>query len=585
MARNLEVLDLDFDEIKQNLITFMQDHPDQAFVDYDFDGAALNTLIDALAYTIHYTGMYANLSLNESFLDTAILRKSVVSKAKEIGYVPTQYTGALSEFKLTFDYVPLSNNSGKAVFPRGTKFLAENIDSNSLSFVLYDDNYFYEQDPEGSNIYEGIAHVVQGQFLTQTWTAAEDLRYIINQPQVSTKYMLLKVDNVLWNPSTTFVHITPTSETYFISEVEEGQIEIYFGNDILGKAVASGSKIEVEFLINKGSEGNYLSNFSITKDIFLSDSDYVKANDIVISDVVKSYDGSNSESIESIKQLAPLDYQRQNRVVTIEDYKTAVLSNYNNIQAINAWGGENNIPPEYGKVFLSVKPKTGEKVSATVKTDIERNILSKYGVVGILPEIIDPDYISINLNSIIYYNKDQTNLNTNQLISLINATISNFFENSVFDYETSFKYSNLLSEIDESEYSIISNETLVMMSKYFVPIQDGLVTYYINFRNPIVKETIESKEWTNIAGTKSSLKDDGKGNINLYVNGVFFKSNIGTVDYENGNISLLGFNAEPQTSGERIYINAKPENLNVDASQNNIIILGVVGVTVEPVSK
>jgi len=582
MAKQLEVLDLDFEEIKQNLIEFMTNHPDGTFADYDFEGSAMNTLMDALAYTVHYTGMYANLALNESFLDTAILRKSVVSKAKEIGYIPTQSTGALSEFNLAFNHTPINNLSGVVVFPRGTKFLAATADQKSLPFVMYDDNYFYEGDPLA---YTGIAHVVQGQFVKQQWTAADGLRYTIEQDGVSTDHMIVKINGIKWNPSVDFVEITPSSEVYFISEVEEGKIELYFGNDTLGKALADGDVIDVEFLINKGVEGNFLSQFSLIGDVFLGDTEIVLRNAITISDVVKSYDGTDPEDIASIKHLAPLDYQRQNRVVALEDYKTAVLSNYNNVQAINAWGGEDNIPPEYGTVFISIKPKTGENVSATTKTDIERNILSKFGVVGILPEIVDPDYIAINLTTTVYYNKDQTTLNTNQLVSAVNTTITDFFEDTVFDYEASFKYSNLMTDVDASEDSIVSNETFVEMSKYFIPNTGGAGTFYINFINAVEPGTVESIYWTNAANSQSQLKDDGEGNIDLYVNDVKFKLKVGIIDYANGNITLLGFNAEPLVQENRIYINCVPVGLNVKVSLNNVIVLGTVAITMEPITK
>lgn len=582
MSRKLEFLELDFDEIKQSLIEFMINKPE--FADYDFTGSALNTLMDALAYAVNYTGVYANFSLNEAFLDTAILRKSVVSKAKEIGYVPSQMSGAKSEFKLTFDYYPINNTSGKAVFPRGTRFYANTKNNASLPFVMVDDNYFYENE-DTPNEYSGVGRVVQGQLLTKKWTADTNTRYIISQDGVSTNDMIVLVNDIKWVNADNIVEVTPSSTVYYISELSEGVIEIYFGNDILGKSIQDGVIIEVEYLETKGVAGNYLTEFSITNNVFLDDYDYIKYGDITISEIVKSYDGTDIESIESIKFLAPLDYQRQNRVVTIEDYKTAVLSNYNNVEAIHTWGGENNDPPEYGKVFISIKPKTGIKVSALTKTDIETNILSKYGVIGILPEIIDPDYININLDSIVYYNKDQTSLNSNQLISEVNSSIDKFFNESVFDYEASFKYSKLLESIDSTEDSIISNETDITISKFFTPKYNGKATYYISYLNPIIENTIISSEWTNKSGSKSSIKDDGLGYLDLYVNDVLFKRKIGDVDYLLGKISLTSFDAEIYVNGINIYIFAKPVNFNISVSQNNLIILGNINVTMESIEK
>ena len=323
----LQVSDLDFDTIKQNFKDFLATQNE--FQDYDFEGSAMSVLLDVLAYGIHYTGVYSNMALTESDMLSAILRKNVVAGAKAIGYVPASPKGARANFTLTLDLTAQSGTIPTTfTVPKGTNFSAVAEDGSSINFVAFDDNTLQDTGisagQPASKILQGTVFVVQGEFGTQAWAkdGTDTQRFIMTQPDIDTDFLQVTIqpngeydtEKNVWEQEDNLVNVGPETEAYFISEVENELVEIYFGNNTIGKALEAGNFITAEYIATSGKAGNNLTYFTVDSGI----GGYARTL-FTVSNQTVSADGANRESITSIKHNAPLDYQRQNRVVTIDD--------------------------------------------------------------------------------------------------------------------------------------------------------------------------------------------------------------------------------------------------------------------------
>ena len=274
-----------------------------------------------------------------------------------------------------------------------------------------------------------------------------------------------------------------------------------------------------------------------------------------------------------------MSYQRQNRIVTIEDYKSAVLENYSNVRAINAWGGEQAEPPQYGKVFVSVAPVYGDTVSPTTKKSIEEDILQSFSVVGITPEVVDPEYLQIHLSTTVTFNKDRTNEKASDIVTLCQEAIEDFFDEAIFDYNQSFKYSRFLAAVDAAHPAIVSSAAYIEIGKSFTPKSNVAGTYEIKMYNACVPGTLYTYGYLSTTGTTLTYADDGNGRIDRYVNGVLNRTAVGSIDYDTGTISLPGFNANQQTVGQAITFLAQPVADDVRVKFNNLANLSTNAVT------
>jgi hypothetical protein len=593
MATTLDVVELDFDTIKQNFRDFLAGQSE--FQDYDFEGSAFSVLLDAMAYGIHYNGVYANMALTESDMLAAQLRKNVVSGAKSMGYIPASPKGAQASFTLTLN---LTAQAGVIpttfTVPKGTNFSAIAEDGSSINFVTFDDNTLTDTGVAAggaaTKILVGTVFVVQGEYGVQTWLKdnTSTQRFILTQPDIDTAFLQVTIqengpsdtNKTIWTNEKDLLNVGPSTEAFFVSEVETELVEIYFGNNQIGKALIAGAYVTAEYITTAGSAGNNLSGFTLDSGIVSYDRPLFG-----LSNYVTSTDGSDRETIESIKHNAPLDYQRQNRVVTIDDYKAIILKEFPNISAINAWGGEDANPPEFGKVFVSVKPATGQYVSPATKASIEADVLRKFNVVGITPVLLDPDFIEVNFNVEMNYNKDQTTLKASELETLVQTAIVDFLDTSVFDYEQSFKYSKLMAVIDNVHRSIINNYTTVTASKEIAPLYGVSTSYSIEFNNAIIPLSLSTGTWARTDATQASLADDGAGAIDLYVNDIVVTKKIGTINYTTGAISFPNFNPLIQNDGDKIRFTMTPVKHDIDIVRNDLLILGANVITATPVKK
>lgn len=569
---NLPVAELDFDTVKAELIAYLSTQDE--FKDYDFTGSAINTLVDVCAYLVHYVGVQSNFALREAFLESAQLRKNVSAIAKELGYFPSQRKAGRSSFTISLDLTDVFPQPSSVVIQKGTKFVSTLPDGRTLTFVTYGDNPLVPtvNNPE---IWAGTVYVAQGTFVQRDWRVnAGEQSFVIDQKGIDTDFLTVRVRSSqnstqfeVWSYGKNITTVGPNTEAFFMNEVGDG-IEIYFGNNAIGKKLLEGMYVNAEFLVTEGDLSNGLRSFTLAQDITWDGNTYDRG-DFTLTNITPVTDGSERESIRSIKELAPLSYQRQNRIVTIEDYKTAVLENYPNVKAINAWGGENAVPPEYGKVFVSVAPVYGDTVSPTTKRSIQEDLLNKFSVVGIIPEIVDPEYLQMTLNTKVVFNKDRTTTKASEIVTLVQTAIKKFFDEQVFDYDQSFKYSRFLAAADSAHPAIVSTLAKIEIGKSFTPVSNTVGTYVIKFYNELVPGSIYSYAYTNNGSNQVTLKDSAKGFIDFYINGSLVKAKIGTVDYTNGIITLNGFNPNMQELGPVTLI-GEPVSDNVNVAFNNL---------------
>ena len=486
--KNITTAELDFDAIKSNIKTFLKGQ--DAFKDYDFEGAGLSVLMDILAYNTHYNALYTNLAVNESFLDSASKRSSVVSRAKEIGYRPHSVTGA----EATVNIVVSSTTSTPAtlILPAYSTFTST-IDGVGYTFYTLEST---EALLDGSTYtFTGIK-IKEGNPLTFKYTVADGVQYIIPNINVDLSTLQVRVqDNIASSVFTTFTNnedllsLDENSEVYFIKEIEGELYELEFGNNTIGKALVTGNVVNLTYLVcNKGA-ANGARLFTYTGSTLLGGT-------VAVTTTTPATGGADIETIESIRYNAPRAYSTQNRAVTVEDYKALVYKLYSEAQSVNVWGGENNIPPVYGKVFLSIKPVTTDVLTDTQKQYIISEILKQKNVVSITPEIVNPEYINLEVNTTAYYNSRLTAKSATELQTMVIATIKDYNTKNLESFSGVFRFSNLSSAIDATEDSIISNITTVKLHREIEVLYNTKSNYDVYLGNPIYNSGVPEQSIT-----------------------------------------------------------------------------------------
>ena len=550
MATKLEISELDFDGIKSNLKTFLSQQNE--FTDYDFEGSGMSVLLDTLAYNTHYLAYNANMLANEMYLDSADLRSSVVSLAKQVGYTPTSCTSSTA----TID-VLVNNASGATLtMSRGTKFTTT-VDGQSYSFVNNADVSI----PPASGIYKFSNLVIhEGSYLNYKYTANTsdiDQRFIIPNDSVDTTTLTVKVQasssdstTRTYTLATGITGIDDTSEVYFLQEVEGGRFEVYFGDGVMGKAIADGNIVIFDYINTNRDAANGASSFTLSGTV----GGFSSATVTTISNAAG---GTGLESITSIKYNAPRDYSAQDRAVTAEDYKTLVKSLYANAQAVQVYGGEDAAVPDYGKVYISIKAKSGSNLTVVTKESIVQS-LKKYAVASVTPVIIDPETTYITLVVNFKYDSGKTTKDVTTLQTNVLTAVASYNNDTLEDFAGMFRYSQVLQDINEADTSILSNITTLKMYKYITPTLSSALKYTLDFNNALYNPHsghnstgggIISSTGFKIDGDTTNehfLDDDGAGVVRVYyLNGatrVYTDSTYGTVDYATGEVILTSAN-------------------------------------------
>lgn len=495
-TNNLKVTDLDFDTIKQNLKTYLKNPSiNPTFQDYDFDASGLSVLIDLLAYNTHYNAYYLNMVANEAFLDTAKIRSSVVSHAKTLGYTPYSATAPVAYINLMVE--TSDDTPGELILPANYQFLSNQIDGASYTFNVLEDikatksgaDYLFENLP----IYEG--QVVTYQFTYNEQTNSKQVFVLPDEKiDISTVKVLVlpsstSTSSTVYTKIDDVLEVTSTSNVYFLQESRTGQYEIYFGDNVIGQKLTNGSVVVISYLVTNGSVANKANNFIATTTLFDS-SALEPLTTLIVTSVSEAAGGAEQQSIDSIKYSATARYSAQNRLVTYNDYNTYILTNYPSVDSVSVWGGENESPPVYGKVFISLKPKNNFYISELEKQRIIDDIIGPKSVISVQTIIRDPEYVYVKLNNLVRYDSKKTILTQEVLKSSIKSIILNYFDLTVNKFNSTFALSKLQEEIDNSDSSIIGIQTILRLEKRMLPKLLTRATYTVNFNAALYRGSL-----------------------------------------------------------------------------------------------
>lgn len=573
-----QVSNLDFNDIKLALKDYLRAQTD--FTDYDFEGSTWSVLLDVLAYNTYYTAFNTNLVVNELFLDSASLRDNVVSIAKQLGYTPKSVSApkAFVTFNATFS----ASAPSVAVLRAGSAFTTV-FDGTLYQYTLIDD--------VSAPVSNGVAtfqnvEVYEGSLITNSYvinTALKSTRYLIQNQGVDTARMRVKV--YPQQGSTAFEYfkqaenildINSQSNAYFINEIEDENYELFFGDGILGKKLENGQFVEVQYLVSNGPATNGAKTFVFNGVIDDKDGNAYQLSTTITS-VTPATGGEAVESIDKIKYNAPRFYGTQNRAVTAQDYAAIVRNIYPAVADIITYGGEQEQPPEYGKVKIVVKPSNSNLLSSFVKSEIKKE-LKKYMVGSVIADIIDPSILYVELTSKIYYDGQRTTLLPEEIVSQVRSTIESYIEVSDTEkFNGKFRYSKYVGVIDDADRAINSNQTSVMMRKDFYPFINSTTYYEVCFQNAFY----EACEGPTVQSTGFRISEypdytvyfeDRDGRIVLYrideFNGLklVLNDNAGYVKYDEGEVVLTDLTIIKGSSEDnRISIRVRPLNNDINA--------------------
>ena len=578
MASYVQVSNLDFQQIKASLKEYLRSQTD--FTSYDFEGSSMNVLLDVLSYNTYYTAFNANMVVNELFLDSATIRDNVVALAKQLGYKPKSKTAP--EAKITFSVAFPQNAPVTALLRKGTGFTTS-YEDNLYSYVAVED--------QTAPVENGVAYfdsipVYEGTLITSSFVVNENTsqRFILQNANIDIDSIRVKVFNSQQGTAFTFyeysdniLNVNPDSKVFFLEEIADERYEMFFGDDVLGRKLKNNEFIEISYLSTNGPDTNGAKIFTfagILTDIF-GGGGYTTT--VTIGNIQQSVGGSNIESISKIKFNAPKYFATQDRAVTAQDYAAIIRSLYPAVSDIITYGGEEDLPPEYGKVKIVIKPEQAATLSSTTKKDLESK-LKKYMVASVTPEIIDPSILYVEVISNIFYNSSKTTQKPEQIISKVVSGLTSYLgESGTEKFNGKFRYSKFVSTIDNSDVSINSNSTSVTLRKDFYPQINSSSFYEICYQNVFDKDcngsTVQSSGFKVTEFPAFTVYfEDRDGVIVLYrldnLTGekITLNDSLGTVDYAEGEIKLYNLTIVKGTLNDnRVQIRVQPKNLDVVA--------------------
>ena len=590
---NLRIAELDFDQIKTNLKTFLKNQSE--FSDYDFEGSGLSVLLDTLAYNTHYNAYLANMLVNEMFLDSSVKRSSAVSIAKHLGYTPVSVRGAIANLDVVVNNV--AGLPATLTMDRYTPFTSS-IDGTAYTFLSTETKTVGRVGTSYTftdvNVLEGSLfnynHVV-----TDTSTNA---KYEIPSDLVDTTSLLITVQtsssdlsSSVYTLSTDTTGIDGNSKVYFLEQNPKGRYQIYFGDGILGKKLSSGNIIIINYIVSSGKVANVSNTIDQT---FAASTGIGGSTDITIAVNSNSTGGADAEGITSIKFNAPRVNASKNRAVTAADYESLILANYTGAESISVWGGEDNVPPIYGRVLISLKPYSGYAITEATKNQIKNSILKSKQVLAITPQFIDPEYIFVNVTASVNYNSSLTTLSAAAIKNQVIDAINSYFTTYLQKFNKSYNNSKLITQTLQSNPAIDSVVVTLKIQKREIPVLNAVNVFTgdsaIRFRNPIKPGEIASSYfYINVNGVQTlcKIKDapnevpynyQGSGVLSLVntTTGSTVIANIGTVNYASGLIEISGITPTSLPTGVtdiRITAAVQEAYYNITTSRNEILIL------------
>lgn len=583
MANKISVSELDFDRIKTNFKQFLKSQ--NQFKDYDFEGSGLSVLLDVLAYNTHYNSYYANMVANEMFLDTAELRESVVSRAKMLGYTPRSVTGAKVSVRIDV-LVPIAQDPAIVVIPQWTKYKTT-IDGVTYYFTTTDAHTAQYSYTDGAyKVYSTpYVYLTEGLYVKQTYVHDEgnpSQRLIITNSNIDTTTLQVRVQRSETNTSisefiktVSIAELNGDSQVYFLQEIEKSLYEIYFGDGKVGKALEQGNIVTIEYLASKGEAANGAKTLEYTTPI-----EGYAQNVTLNPGNTQATGGADRESLESIRYLAPLFFNSQNRVVTSTDYKTVILQNYSNVQAVTSWGGETNDPPIYGKVFISLKPKIGFTIDDVAKEQISSSILKNRNVVSITPEFVDPQYLYIKPSIYCYFNREIGSYSASDIQTAVANAVASYSVTKLEQFNSYFQYSRFLQVVDNSNPSIVNSNVSLILGYNVEVTPNQSRSYSAKYSNAIFYPheghfgSFYSSQFTYFGNADCYLSDDGYGVINVYrtvlAERKLIDTNIGLVDYLKGRVDILNFAPEAAPNAQ-ISLNIVPAQQDIFAVREQIL--------------
>ena len=597
-SSQVNITDLDFDDISKNLKNYLKGQ--STLKDYDFEGSNISLLIDLLAYSSHVSAFNANMVASELFLDTAQIRKNVVSRAKEIGYTPTSATASSATIDLQVNNPLIGGSSPTSLtLNRGHKFKTV-YDGFNYPYVLLESQTITPLNGvfkfEDLKIYQGTMNsdifAYNGQIQNQRFPLTEEL---VDTSSITVTVQSTGGSSSAWTRSTDISAVNSNSTVWYVQENDQGLFEVYFGDGVVSAEPLDGDTITISYLVTNENHTDGSSSFSMTDSIGGN-------NDVTLTIKTNSSGGKDKESIDSIKFAASKFYTSQNRLVTVDDYKSKLQTLYPGADSISVWGGEDNDPPQYGKIFIAIKPsQTVNKLTSSEKTLLKQK-LKTLNMLTVRPELIDADVIDIIVNTNFKYNPKATTKTVSELETLVRAAIITHDSTYLSGFDGIFRHSVLAKDIDSAESSILSNITTVKLRKTISPTFNQSKGYIIDFGsgnafyNP---HSGHNKAGGGILETSGFLvsgftdtfyfDDDGDGNLRRYsLSGsqrIYADSQAGTVDYTNGKITTTGINIlSTINTDDTIHFTVKPNSNDSVAFRSNLLdinssLISVTGAT------
>ena len=581
LSTDLKVDELNFELIKANLVSYLR--AQDQFRDYNFDAAGIQVLLDLLSYNTYYNSFYLNMIANESFLATAQKRNSIVNLARSLNYIPRSTTSSTITGQMV---LTVTGSPSTVTVPAYTTFTGT-VDGVSYTFNT---TQAVTITPD-SGVYSSDITLREGRYLTQRYTVNTndpDQRFIIPNAGVDTTTLTITVLNSsvdstsrVFTLAENYVEVRPTTNAYYVEEVEDGLYEVFFGDGVIGTALDNGNVVVIEYIVSSGAAGNDIQSLTYSGSIS-------GVTDITFTEDGASSGGAERETANKIRFNAPKSYEAQNRVVTVEDYK-ALLLKQQNVRSVSVWGGEDNDPPSYATVYISIIPENTETLTATEKNILAENVIKPRKVLTVRTEFVDPEYIFLTVNATVKYDVNQSILSSTSLKTVVIDTIKQYNDDDINEFSKYFRYSKLSRLIDTCDRSILNTILTIKMRKDTDVQLGASARYEINFSNPINSTTdgrpsthpygvgnqIVSNEFSYLGFTQCFLEENN-GIMRIYrisgLDKVAVSSDIGTVDYTTGKVILIDFRPTAfADGGTTLKLTANPSDLDILPLRNQII--------------
>lgn len=567
--RKINIAELEFDQIKQNLKTFLQGQ--DRFSDFDFDGSNMSVLLDVLAYNTHYNAMYTNMALNEAYMDSASRRDSVVSIAKTLGYLPRSASCAKANINFT-----VSGVSDYPTFLTITKHTPFYGTKDDVRYTFYTNTDVSAQRNANNQYVFTEVDVLEGAPAVARFEYTEQNAFVIPNTMVDLSTIQVRVQSspssTLYETYTVMSNLTTvdgTTNTFFIKEIDGGYYQVSFGDGIVGKQLSSGSIINVEYFTCSGELPNNISTLFYGGGTFNGGSvAYIELNGMPVNG------GKNPETIEEIRFNAPNCYQAQNRAVTALDYEAIILNKVPSIEAVSVWGGENNVPPVYGKVFISAKTVNGRNLTYNEQQSIINETINKYKTIATVPEFVIPDYLDVELDVVAYYDDSLTTKSPDTIATAITNALLSYNETDLQKFNRILRRSVVARLVENVDPSIISCVPRMKMYRSVTPFYGMEYTYNINIGNPFIPGSVMSSGFYTANNVNLCyIDDDSNGNLLLYTSASGVRTDIktiGTINYSTGIAVINSLNITSTTSDVFSFM-VTPSSADIAGVFNQIV--------------